>query len=391
MADLKSAEGIASQTGADMVASSIRTKIKSAECKAAAQKKAASLEAQLKAAPNDAPTQESLVKLYLLDLDRPSEAARFLTPDSDVAMRANIPLAAGAVGDVAAGPSLELAQWYEGLSGKASDEGAGNALRRARAYAQHFLDVHPDKDAKRLTAVNLLGKIETALEKYEPKADWVNVLKGVDLNRHVRLGTWAWSGSALGIVKARDRSRVLIPSIPDGDYELMATFSRAQGPGSTRFYLPVGGSSCTLVLGEDDDQACGLDALDDNDATVNPTRTPAPSLAGAGKHTVGAKVVHREQKVYVTVTLDGKALLAWSGTAGQLSLPDGWGLSDASALGLGAGDARVTFDSVLVRMLTGKLKDSSADESAARKAEENQNKTSKARAVRVKRVKIRLR
>jgi hypothetical protein len=200
------------------------------------------------------------------------------------------------------------------------------------------------------------------------------VLKTVDLRRHVRWGTWVWSGSALGISRPEPRSRLVIPMIPDGNYELMATFSRTEGLGSTRFYLPVGHSSCLLVLGADKDQVCGLDRVDGEDANTNTTRTLAPSLAGPAKHTVCAKVLCQGEKVGITITLDEKALFIWNGTAGELSRPIEWSLSDMASMGLGASDSRVVYHSVQVRMLSGRLKSSSADESGARKAEEGWRK-----------------
>ncbi|MCY2930102.1 MAG: hypothetical protein NTV86_11525 [Planctomycetota bacterium] len=378
-ADMKTAERIATQIGAPAQAATIRIKAQMMEWTAGAKKKAASLEAALKAKPDDPATQEALVKVYLLDLDRPAEAAKHLTPDADAAMRTNVPLAVGAAADLAAGPSLELGQWYDGLAGKAADAGVPNALRRARTYYQHFLDLSKDKDAKRLLAEKQLAKVEAALEKFEPKGEWVNVLKTVDLSRHARWGTWAWGGTALGISKTAPRARVLVPVIPDGNYEMMATFSRTDGLGSTRFRLPAGADACLLILGADKEQLCGLDSVDGNGAADNATKTLAPSLAGPAKHTVYAKVVREAEKATITVTLDEKPLFAWSGPAGQLAVPEEWDLSDDAAMGLGASDTRVIYHSVLVRMLTGRLKSSSADELAARKAEESQNKSPRPR------------
>lgn len=373
-ADMKTAERIATQIGEPSLAATIRIKAQMMEWTAAAQKKAASLQAALKAKPDDAATQEALVRVFLLDLDRPAEAAKYLSPDADATMRTNVPLAVGPAGDLAAGPSLELGQWYDALAGKATDAGVPNALRRARTYYQHFIDLSKDKDAKRLLAEKQLAKVEAALEKFEPKAEWVNVLKTVDLARHMRWGTWAWGGTALGISKSAPRARVLVPVMPDGNYEMTATFSRVDGLGSTRFRLPVGANACMLILGADKEQLCGLDSVDGNGAAENPTKTLAPSLAGPAKHTVYAKVLREGEKVRVTVALDEKPLFAWSGTVSQLAVPEEWDLSDDAAMGLGASDTRVIYQSVLVRMLTGRLKSSSADEIAARKAEENQTR-----------------
>ena len=380
--DLKAAEQIATQIVSPLLRP-IRGKILMQELTAAGMKKAAALQAKLKANPSDSTTQDALVKVLLLELDRPAEAAKSLSQDSDTTLRTNIPLAAGAPGDLAAGPCFELAQWYDALAAKATGAGVPNALRRARTYYQRFLEVYTEKDTKRLLAQAQLKKVETAMEKYEPKADWVNVLGRVDLLRHVRWGTWAWGGTALGITRGAPRSRVVIPVIPDGNYELMATFSRAEGLGSTRFYLPTGGSTCLLVLGADKDQICGLDRVDGSDATKNATRTLAPSLAGPAKHTVCAKVICQGEKVDISVTLDEKDLFTWSGASMDLSRPLEWALSDAAAMGLGAGDARVIYHSVQVRMLSGKLKISPADESAARRAEEARNR----RPIRARRLK----
>lgn len=366
--DLKTAERIATQIGAESIRP-IRAKIQLLDMTAAGTKKAAQLHAKFKTNPVDAATREALIKVLLLELDRPAEAATYLSSDSDVTLRTNIPLAAGVADDLPAEACIELSRWYDALAETASGAGVPNALRRARTYCRRFLDTHPDKDAHRLFAQAQLKKLDAAMDKYEPKPEWTNVLVLVDLTRHVRWGTWAWNGSALGITKGAPRTRLIIPAIPDGDYEIAATFARTEGLGSTRFYLPVGNSTCMLVLGADKAQICGLDRVAGTDATTNATRTLAPALAGPARHTVLAKVIRRSDKAEIAVTLDGNDLFTWTGASGDLSRPPEWSLSDTESLGLGASDTRVVYHSVQVRMLSGSLKRSTPDESAARRGD----------------------
>jgi hypothetical protein len=150
----------------------------------------------------------------------------------------------------------------------------------------------------------------------------------------------------------------------------MSTFARTDGQGSTRIILPVGQSSCTLALGSGKDQFCGLDRVDGADLANNPTQTGAPGLADDAKHTVHVKVARTAAKLEITVNLDGKKLLTWSGSASDLSRPRDWGLTESSVLGVGTSQTKVTFYSLQLRMLSGKARMVAVDETRARQAEE---------------------
>jgi hypothetical protein len=362
IADLKTAEQVAGQIGSD-TARVARTRIQKLELKGEAMKKASACEAKLKGRPEDRSAREALIQLYLVELDRPAEAGKYLQPDSDEVLRTYIPLASGDVEKLSADTSFELGQWYEGLAAKAGELGAPTALRRARTYYRRFLYAHEERDTKRIRVEVQLKKVEAALEKYEPKTggDWYNVLRYFDIRQNVRWGVWLWDGSTLSLLRKGPYTRVSIPVVPDGSYELGVSFSRNEGEGATRIFLPVGQNSCAVVLGSGKEQTCSLERTQ---ATGE-----APALANTGRHAVYVKVTRVGTKAEVIVKLDNADLLTWSGSSSELSRGKEWSMADPLALGLGTHETRVTFHAMQLRMLSGRARSVAADESAARRAQ----------------------
>lgn len=367
---LKSAEKIASQIGSGTLGA-IRSKIQDQELRAEALKKAATLEAALKANPNDRATRDALIQLYLVELDQPADAKKLLQSDSEETLRTYVPLAAGAVDKVPGETCLELAAWYEGLSEKAGKLGTIATLRRAQGYYQRYLETHETKDASRMKAEMALAKVTEKLDKLAPAGGgWINLLRAINPQKHSRAGIWLWNSGALVLSKRAAYARVMAPVVPEGSYEMMMTYARVDGTNSARLILPLGKSSCLLTLGMTGGQICGLDRVLGEDPTKNATKTPAKSLAGDGKHTVYAKVMIRDQKVDITVKLDEKPLFTWSGSPSDLSRPGDWELTDSATPGIGINEARMAVFSLQMRMLSGHSKVVRTDEVAARRADE---------------------
>jgi len=314
----------------------------------------AGLKARLKADPDDARACGRLIALHVIDLDRPKEAVKFVTGSTDDTLRTYVPLAAEDVKDVAPQACLELAGWYRALAKQAGPGAKRAMLVRARGYYRAFLARHEEADLMRARAVAARKDVAAELRRLDPTAaggPWTDVLKTVDPAANAHVGTWRRSGGRIGVA-SEALSRITIPVMPQGDYEVKVRFVRSAGDSGVGVILPVGGASVVLMLSSGGD-AGGLSAIGGKMCDSNETRAVG-KLANDKSHIVVAKVLVRKGKARVTATLNGKPFVQWEGARASLSAGD-WKLPNPAALGLGAeAGSTVVFHTVALRMLTGK-------------------------------------
>jgi len=130
------------------------------------EKQIAAIKAKLDADPKDEASRKELVRLYLVEMDNPAEAAKFLDEALDEATRKYVPAAAKPVEDAPELACMELGDWYKGLADQATTPTSkGAMLRRAQAYYQRFLVLHTAADLGRTAATLTLRRIEDALAK----------------------------------------------------------------------------------------------------------------------------------------------------------------------------------------------------------------------------------
>ena len=133
-----------------------------------AEKQIEAIQAKLDADPKDAASRKELVRLWLVDMDNPAEAAKFLDETLDEATRKYVAAAAKPIEDVPEAACMELGDWYKGLADQASPASKGAMLRHAQAYYQRFLVLHPAADLGRTAATLTLKRIQDALAKFGP-------------------------------------------------------------------------------------------------------------------------------------------------------------------------------------------------------------------------------
>lgn len=152
--------------------------------------------AALGKAPDNAVIRKRLVEMYLIEFDRPIEAAKHVSDALDATFRANVAMAAKEASELADADFLTLGQWYRSLAVKATDKQTkARLLARARDNMRMFLEVYAKQDVQRLRAANTLKAIQAELARLgvgpEPAAPkWVDVLALVDPARHTVAGTW---------------------------------------------------------------------------------------------------------------------------------------------------------------------------------------------------------
>jgi len=133
-----------------------------------AQKQIAAIQAKLDAKPKDEASRKELVRLWLVEMDNPAEAAKFLDESLDEVTRKYVPAAAKPIEDAPEVACMELGDWYKGLADQAAPASKGAMLRRAQRYYERFLKLHPAADLGRTVATLTLNRIEDALAKLVP-------------------------------------------------------------------------------------------------------------------------------------------------------------------------------------------------------------------------------
>jgi hypothetical protein len=178
---------------------------------------------------------------------------------------------------------------------------------------------------------------------------WIDLLPLVDLKRDVVAGTWKATKSGLTVVGAgQPFPRIEMPVVPSGNYGLEVKFVRVSGKYVT-VILPVGSTSCDLVTCD----TSGLEMINGKNIN-NETRVKPSNIENGQPYTVNICVIADEARTEITVLLNGKPYTKWAGPQQALSPNPPWALRNSRCLGIAAGDSNVVFQSVRLRMLSGK-------------------------------------
>jgi len=318
------------------------------------EKQLGDLKAKLQASPDDAATRDELVRLYLVELDDPAQAAGFLRDSCAEAMRKYIPAVAKGVEGTPEMACIEMGNWYLGLADKAGPAGKGAMMARAYAYYDRFLSLHKTEDGARSEALLARKKIEEALVKLgESRADvpgpWADLLKLADPSKHAVEGAWEVKGGAL-VIKG-GAGRFIFPCVPEGNYEVMFTMTRLDRTMGAGILLPVGSTGTFFNFESGGGRFDG----------ARPGRPAAEQLSpGAlvtGKDfTFDIRVTRKKDQAEITIHLNDKPYLHWQGPVSDLSVPDRAKWLEPLRVGLGTNWIHVVFKNVKIRSLSGKLK-----------------------------------
>jgi tetratricopeptide (TPR) repeat protein len=326
------------------------------------EKQLAALKAKLDAKPDDAAARKELVRLYLVELDNPAEAAKFVDESLDEATRKYVPAAVKPIQEAPELACRELGEWYRGLADQAAAQaGKGAMLRRAQGYYERFVGLHTTDDLARTTATLALNKIEDALAKLPANKAlpgmWIDCLKLVAPAKHGVAGKWERKDQGL-VVAPGQFSRLTIPVAPTGHYEVKVVFVRTNGDGAVLVALPVGPTACGLVLSAARGHSSGLEAINGNWAGdgANETAVRPGTLVNGQEYSLDIKVMLQGQQAEIATSLDDRPFVHWKGALSALSTFPDWRTPDPKCLGLGAHLSAVEFRRVRMRALSGELK-----------------------------------
>ena len=158
-------------------------------------------------------------------------------------------------------------------------------------------------------------------------------------------------------------SRIVIPVAAEGSYDLEVVLVRQTGETDIATTIPVGSHACNIIMGWNRD--VGLDCVNGErvHSEKNPTKLISDQFENGQVYRLLAKVRMLDAgRASVDAELNGKPIVRWKGDPAVLSFDGGWAMPTMDHFGLGAWDARVTFKSARLRMVSGSA---SADASVA--------------------------
>lgn len=139
------------------------------------QAKAKELKSKIADNPGDVEVRRKLVFLYVVELDKPKEAAKLLTNDIQEPWRTYVPLSARAVSELKEGECKKLGDWYsKELQRKATSYSKARMLIHAKAYYEQFLGLHKRPDLARTVVSAGLKRVVAHLAKLNPQEQAAN-------------------------------------------------------------------------------------------------------------------------------------------------------------------------------------------------------------------------
>jgi hypothetical protein len=310
------------------------------------------LVASVKANPDNREGRDQLIRLLLVDLDAPAEAAKYLDDKCDSLLCKYVPAAAKPVEAAPEAACMELADWYRQLGAAAVPGSKVAMFVRAREYYERFLDLHSAADMDRTKVELALKKVDEDLKSLgwtPPPGPWIDVLRIVTASN---LRAWGdFRRTDAGIVSGgQGYNRASLPINPVGNYELEVKLTRVTGS-NMGIIIPVGDTMPALFMG---DKHSGIQLIRGKGADENETKVSAAAIKNGQPITVGVKVLLDGDKATITVTLDGKPYINWTGPQSALST-EKWGeMPCKGAVGLRSYMSNVVCSGARVRMLSGK-------------------------------------
>ena len=147
----------------------------------------------------------------------------------------------------------------------------------------------------------------------------VNLLEKIDPARDTIQGTWKLEGTRL-ITSGNGRSHCVltIPYSPPGEYRLTAVIERSDETKPFGFGLVVGSKACIVRF---EKAVCGILYIDGQDSLHNETTFRGQSFREGQPYTIECAVRKAgADNMKVTVQVDGKKIIDWTGTPSRLSL-----------------------------------------------------------------------
>lgn len=319
---------------------------------------------------NRAVAADELVQIYLLEFDQPSEAARYAGSGSDADAKRLVPLLLKAPDDVESADALALAPWCEALAIKSPQKHKLSWYQRSRTYAEQFMVDVKSNELDRLKTSVAIKRVRSEIFTLDPdyaktvapmnQDGDIDLIEGIELRRYKINGRWSHEDGTLLADATKEVSQLMLPVVPTDGYEFSANFTRTSEEGELFVQLPIGSRVVRLILGGWAGKAAGLYPMATDVAsevpgepTKNKTTVTPHSLTSEQVYALNIRVERAKSNYRVTVTLDGKNLLEWSGLQNEFAEDPKWSLWEPVALGIGVQRASVAFTDVKLKPLRG--------------------------------------
>jgi hypothetical protein len=191
-----------------------------------------------------------------------------------------------------------------------------------------------------------------------PRGQWVDLLRMVDPTSDAVRGTWSRERGEISC-KPEEFSRIKLPVIINGGYDLEIEFTRTESNSDVCVILPVGPRECSVVLSAEKGDVSGLEFVDGHD--IHDRQNSFVVRPGTLENDHRYRLLSRVRPLTdgtasVDVSLQGKPYLPhWQGNPSSLSSFSGWKLPNAGQPGIGAWKSGVTFHSARLRMISGEV------------------------------------
>ena len=320
--------------------------------------------------PTSATVNAELLQIYLVELDNPTQALRYVQHGGSDTAKKLLPLAAAGPSDtLTATQCMDLGEWFELMSLEAPAASKAALNKRSRSFYEQFL-MTPDVDRLQQVKASLaIKRLRDSWAKMNPEDakrlaavnedGWADELLGLEPVRYRISGKWKRSDTGLLVTSSPEPARLMLPGSVRDSYEMTAKFNRLLGDGPVVFILPVGERSVRLVLSGWAGKASGLysigeEAVDPETGLRRNTSTVVPgTLTNEQEYTLAVRTILRGSEVTFAIDLNGERYIDWTGPQSDLKLEPAWSLRQPNALGLGAMGSTVQFNSVKVRALRG--------------------------------------
>jgi len=236
-------------------------------------------------------------------------------------------------------------------------EKATGALRRnAQAHAaelyknaqQNITGTTLARLQSRITEAGGAGAAAATVPSAPETGASIDLLALIDTAKDAQQGTWSKATGAI-TCDPFSYATLALPYAPPEEYDLVTTFTRTDGKGPIAILLAAGKHSFDFSL--DIKGEARFERVAGKIAKDNPTTTP---VAITNNHAYRLTIEVRKDRI--RALLDGKPLAEYKTDGKDLSRYNSWKLKDESLCGLGANNAKVTFQSIQLIEITGKGK-----------------------------------
>lgn len=380
MVQLRRATAVASAVRSNEARQTVKARMDRVIAAQAVVRQVQAARARLTRDKTDQAAAKELLRLYVVELDTPDEARKFSFLLDDETWQKNIRLACADITTLSDAEAMALGDWYRALApGAGSGRARAAMLARAVACYDQFAERHGHADLlstkAALTRKQVFEEL-AALNKTLPDYDRhlpgdygaaVDLLKLVDIQKHVEQGQWTLDASGLHTADS-GRNRIIFPVAPHGSYQLQ--FDMMTGTSSNDdiiVYLPVGPTAVGLYLShpprrrdvtETPQTWMGLATVQQMgiDTPGNPaSMSVSPPTAGIW-HKVQADISLNKSQASIQVMFDEKPLVKWDGPVSQLSPMSRWQpRARGDVLAIACQPSMVSFKAMTFRMIDGDM------------------------------------